>query len=259
MPEVTSHPAGTPSWVDLMTPSPADDSAFYNELFGWTYEPPVDPELTGGYGMFKLKGKNVAGVGPMMGEGAPPMWSTYIATDDAAATAEKVTAAGGSVMVPPMQVLDAGHMAVFADSTGAVFGVWQPLAHTGAELINETGTLVWNELNTRDVEASKAFYAAVFGWTAAASDENYSVFSLDGKEVGGLMSMDSIHLPPEVPAHWGVYFAVEDVDAAVAKIKELGGDTFTQPFDTPGGRMCVVRDAVGAFFNIIAMPGQLRG
>ena len=65
-----------------------------------------------------------------------------------------------------MDVMDLGRMAVFADPTGAVFGVWQPKAFAGADLVNEPVSLVWNEVHTRDTDTDKAFYNSVFGWTA---------------------------------------------------------------------------------------------
>ena len=94
------------------------------------------------------------------------MWATYVNVESADDTAAKVTAAGGQVIVPPMDVMDVGRMAVFTDSVGAFFSVWQPGTHPGAQLVNEPGTCSWSELITTDVDASKAFYGAVFGWGA---------------------------------------------------------------------------------------------
>lgn len=259
MPEVTAHAPGTPSWIDLMTPSPAEDAAFYAGLFDWTYEPvPGKPGLTGGYGTFKLRGTNVAGVGPIIGEGMPPNWGTYIATDNAAAAAEKVKANGGRVIMEPMQVLDSGHMATCADPAGAFFRVWQPLSHIGAELVNEPGALVWNELNTRDVAGSKAFYSAVFGWQPQQGPrEDYTMFNLDGKTVAGMIDMDLVHVPEGVPPYWSVYIGVDDCDATVAKSTELGGGVIVPAFDVPVGRMAVLSDPVGAAISIVAMNNPM--
>ena len=68
-------------------------------------------------------------------------------------------------MMPPMQVMDAGSMAIFADPTGAAFSAWQAGEHIGARVCNEPDTFSWNELVSRDVEAAKPFYSSVFGWT----------------------------------------------------------------------------------------------
>ena len=130
---------------------------FYAALFGWEIREPL-PEA-GGYRMAELRGKPVAGIGPQMQPGMPPAWATYIATADADATAKAVAAAGGRTLMPPMDVLDAGRMAVFADPAGAVFGVWQPRAHQGAGIVNEPDTLCWNELASRDADAVIPFYS----------------------------------------------------------------------------------------------------
>ena len=104
----TSYEPGTPSWVDLATPDPAGAKRFYGELFGWEAEDARPPEETGGYAMFRLRGKNVAGVSPVMGEGQPPVWSTYVSTDDADAVVARAKDAGGQAIVAPMDVMDAG-------------------------------------------------------------------------------------------------------------------------------------------------------
>ncbi len=109
-------------------------------------------------------GKPVAGMMPLMQEGQPPAWSSYVSVADAEATAARSRRPAARVIAEPMEVLDLGKMAVFADPSGAVFGIWQPGTFIGAELVNEPGALSWNELNTRDPEAAKAFYGAVFGW-----------------------------------------------------------------------------------------------
>jgi predicted enzyme related to lactoylglutathione lyase len=146
-------------------------------------------------------------------------------------------------------------MAVFADPTGAVISVWQPKEHKGAELVNQPGAFCWNELNTRDVAAAKEFYQSVFGWVGETSGMDameYTEWKLDGKSIAGMMAMGDRY-PPEVPAFWLVYFAVDDTDASVAKITELGGRLLAPAMDTPAGRFAVVADPAGATFAVIKM------
>ena len=143
-----------------------------------------------------------------MQEGQPTAWATYISVADADETAAKVKAAGGTVVVEPMDVTDIGRMALFADPTGAVFGVWQPKTFTGADLVNEPNSLCWNEVLTRDADAGKAFYTAVFGWEGRppafeGAPETYTVWELDGKQVGGMMQMTDELLPGRDPAALG--------------------------------------------------------
>src|SRR5262245_23569698 len=157
--EMQSYEPGVPSWVDLGTPDLDKAAAFYGGLFGWNC--PEGPAEAGGYRVCDIGGKSVAGIGPQQNPG-PPVWAMYVNVTSADDTAAAVTANGGQSFVPPMDVLDAGRMAVLADPIGAVFGVWQAGMHKGAELVNEPGTFSWAELVTDDVPASKAFYGAVF-------------------------------------------------------------------------------------------------
>jgi len=253
--EKTSYEPGTPSWVDIGVPDMDAAVAFYGELFGWTFD--EGAEETGGYRQAFVGDKSVAGFGPKMDPG-PPFWATYIATDSADETAEKVKAAGGQVVVEPMDVMEFGRMAVFADDTGAFFSCWQAGSHPGAQLVNEPNTMCWNELNSRNADEAKAFYSSVFGWTSETDESpmmTYTQWYLDGGVVGGMMHMGP-QFPPEVPNNWLVYFAVEDTDAAVAKVTELGGSVMMQPMDIEPGRFAVVGDNAGAPFAVIKLaPG----
>ena len=145
---------GTPSWIELSSPDTDAAAQFYGELMGWSATEPGSEE-TGGYRMFQLHDKNIAGLMGHMQEGQPTAWATYVSVADADETAGKVRAAGGSVVLEPMDVMDIGRMALFADPTGAVFGVWQPKSFTGADLVNEPGSLCWNEVLTRDADAAR--------------------------------------------------------------------------------------------------------
>src|SRR3954447_3692733 len=162
------YPPGTPLWVDLGSADVEASRGFYGTLFGWTASEPGPPEA-GGYRFFEQDGKMVAGLGPLMQEGQPSAWSSYVSVVDADATAAAARDAGGSVVVEPMDVMDVGRFAFVSDPGGAVIGLWQPRRHTGAEIVNEPVSLAWNELNTRDVEAAKPFYTAIFGWEAETS------------------------------------------------------------------------------------------
>jgi len=251
MTERDSYAPGTPSWVDLGTPDPAAASAFYTALFGWEVND-LGPEA-GNYRMCMLRGKPVAGLGPQMNTDMPPWWTTYISVASADATVAKITAAGGTVVVPAMDVMDAGRMAVAMDPAGAVFSIWQPGMHAGSGIVNEPGTLCWNELATRNPDSQAAFYGAVFGWTASHNGPpmNYTEFQLDSESVAGMMPMEGDMWPADLPDHWMVYFAVADCDAAAARIQELGGSISVPPTDIPPGRFAVVADPQGAMFSLL--------
>ncbi len=245
---------GTPIWVDLGTPDLAASTRFYSQLFGWQGED--TGEQTGHYTMMRQDGKSVAAIGPLMSPGQPTAWTTYISTTNAEETAKKVTEAGGQVLSPPMQVMEEGSMAVFADPTGAAFAVWQPNHMKGADLVNKPNSLGWNELATRDIDAAKAFYTKVFPWTAKTIDmgggQQYTEWLLDGKSIGGGMNMGSMQ-PPSVPAHWLVYFVVANTDETLKKAQELGAKVMSPAMDIPQGRMAVLSDPQGAAFAVIAL------
>jgi uncharacterized protein len=239
---------GVPCWADVVCPDLAASASFYGALFGWVA--PKGAGEFGGYRTATLRERPVVGLAPQMGD-APVVWSSYIATADADATSAAVVAAGGTVMYPPMDVGELGRMAVLVDTTGGVFGVWQAGLHLGAGICNEPNTMCWNELITTDVEASKAFYSSVFGWSWGGGGD-YHEFEIDGRSVGGMMAKPPT-MPAEIPSQWGVYFAVDDIDAAVARIRELGGALYVGPMDIEPGRMAVVADPAGAIFNVLAL------
>ncbi|HEU4706914.1 MAG TPA: VOC family protein [Solirubrobacterales bacterium] len=260
MSERTSYAPGTPCWVDLGTPDVEGAARFYGAVLGWDVpEQPNSAEM-GGYRRAKKDGADVAGVMPLMQEGQPPAWSTYVAVADADVTAATVKDAGGSAIAEPMDVMDLGRMAIFADPAGAAFGIWQPGTFAGAARVNETGAVGWNELSTRDPEGAKAFYSAVFGWEAndleMQDGGTYTEWLVDGRRVGGMLDMRG-RMPDEVPPHWGVYFGTEDTDATVEKVKASGGELLFGPMDIEPGRIATVKDPFGAFFNVMQPSEQL--
>lgn len=256
MTEKTSYEPGTPSWVDLATPDIEAATRFYGELFGWEVpELPTSAEM-GGYRRAKKGEDDVAGMMRLMQEGQPSAWTTHVSVDDAEAVARAVEAAGGTVVVPPMDVLSLGKMGVFADPAGAFFGVWQPGTFIGAGRVNEAGSFGWNELDTRDPEGAKAFYGAVFGWVFEDVELDglgtYTNIRLGdgGAIVGGLLDIRG-RAPDEVPPHWLTYLGVEEIAAALETVRGQGGEVVFGPVDIPAGRFAVVKDPWGAVFAVI--------
>jgi uncharacterized protein len=251
----TRWPAGTPCWVDVSVDDIPKAIAFYEALSGWDI-PAGGPEV-GGYSIARSGGRIVAAVGPKMGPpGTPSAWTTYLATDNVDATAAKIKAAGGQLLAEPMDVMSEGRMAIAMDPAGAVFGLWQGGNTIGVGLANEPGSLSWNEQMSRDFEGSKAFYRAVFGYDyqdMSGDGFKYAILMVDGHEVGGIGEYPA-GTPDQMPAAWTAYFQVAGVDAAVAKVAELGGSVIRPLEDTPYGRLGVVADNHGAVFALITPP-----
>jgi uncharacterized protein len=250
--QMTAYAAGTPCWVDISSRDFDGTKAFYEGLFGWSALTIPAPEA-GGYTMFQLDGKDVAAGMPAQDEQVPTVWSTYIASDDVDETAARIRTAGGTILMEPLDVMDAGRMLFAADPTGANFGVWQAGSHVGSEIANEPGSIVWNELHTADAQRAADFYGAVFGYAFETmdmgDDQPYRMLQLDGRTVAGITPKAGALR--DAPSQWLAYFAVEDTVAAIARAQKLGGGVLSGPSDTPYGRMAVLRDPAGAVFAVI--------
>jgi uncharacterized protein len=274
VPERVRYIPGVPCWVDTGQPDPEAAVAFYSGVFGWEFEEVMPPGSEGKYFVARLRGGDVAAVGSLP-EAAPQTaaWNTYVWVESADETAGKVRDAGGTAMMEPFDVMDAGRMALFADPEGAAFCVWQANKHKGAQIVNEPGSLNFNDLNTRDVEGAKAFYGAVFGWETLALEGGFQMWTLPGygdhleqsdpdirkrnAELDAPVGFEDVvaslaPIPedqPDVPPHWGVTFAVDDADAVAAKTTELGGTVIVPPLDAPWVRMTLIADPQGATFT----------
>lgn len=279
MRERTEYPAGVPCWVDTAQPDPEAAAAFYGGLFGWEFDDRTPAGMPGRYLVAEIRGRSVAAIASQVAGTAPaPAWSTYVAVDSADDAVERAVAAGGSVLMDPADVSDAGRVAVIADPDGATIGLWQAKAVIGAHLVNEPGTWNFSELNTRDPEGAAAFYGAVFGWETVTVDIPEGVFSMfrmpgygdhlealdpglrerqaaDGAPEGfedtvaWLLPMTEGRHPEGTPPHWSITFAVDDADAAAERAERLGGTVLMPPFDAPWVRMTVLRDPQGAVFT----------
>ena len=265
MPTRDRYAEGIPSWVDLASPDTDGSKEFYGTLFGWAATDA--PAGDGAYTMFSKDGRVVAGMGQLTDEqaaaGVPPVWSTYIAVDDLDASLARANEAGAVVIAPAMEVGDTGRLAFITDPTGAAVGMWEAGTHRGAQLVNEHGSLVWNELLTDDTNAATAFYCDVFGYTVQVYEMPtgpYTAFwaegNVEGHAAAGMMAMPSDMAG--APNHWGVYFAVDDVDAAVELATAHGAELILAPMDVAAaGRMAVIRDPQGAVLTLLVPEDPL--
>ena len=226
------------------------------------------------YYIGRIRGGDVAAISSIP-EGAPPMavWNTYVWVDSADDTASKVRDAGGTVLMEPFDVMDAGRMAVFADPEGAVFCVWQANRHQGCTRCQRARRAeLQRPEHARPRGARSRSIGAVFGWETLTLDGGAEMWTLPGygdyleRDTPGLRKMVAdvgaperfvdvvasiMPIPAEhadMPAHWSVTFAVDDADGIAERAVELGGKVLAGPFDAPWVRMAVIADPQGATF-----------
>jgi uncharacterized protein len=233
-------------WHTLMTPDVEKAKAFYGKLLGWEYEifKPGEMDVP----MIKQNGQSHGGIQEIKVAGTPPHWAGYVQVEDLSAMLERAEAAGGKTLVGVTPIPDVGSFAVIADPDGGVICGFTP----SGEMPAPAGTFLWDELIAEDVEGAKRFYTEVFGWTTSdmdMGDMTYTLFQRDGDvNVAGLMPK-----PPNVPVKsaWLTYLGTDDVDAATAKVKELGGAVMMEAFDVPNvGRLAVAGDPFHTAFGL---------
>jgi hypothetical protein len=249
----THYTPGTFSWTDLNTTDQEAAKAFYAELFGWDYEDmPVGDGIY--YTMAAIDGRHVAAISlqpqQQRDAGAPPAWNSYITVDSADATLAKAKALGATVHAEAFDVMEAGRMGVVQDPQGAYFLVWEAKGNIGAGLVNAPGALSWNELGSPDLDGSAKFYGELLGWSTTpmeGGDLPYLVImNSDEHSNGGIRPP----IPPGTPPFWLVYFATDDIDAALAKVSELGGTVFGGVTDIGIAKIGVAQDPQGAVFAL---------
>lgn len=246
------QPEGTPCWADAMFSDVEGAKSFYGDVLGWTFGE-ASSEF-GNYTQAYVDGKAVAAVvPPMSGQQGHSQWCLYLASPDAAATAGRIRAHGGEVLMEPMQVGDFGTMCLAREPSGAVFGVWQGGTHEGFEATGVPGAYAYAEVFTREPEKADGFFQAVFPYAAKQMNDagmDYRMYNLGDDTVLGRMKMGD-EFPPEVPSYVNLYFAVDNCDDAVAKATKLGGIVRFGPMDSPFGRFAALSDPQGASFTVI--------
>ena len=262
---------GVPCLVAGVFTDPQAAAAFYSDLFGWESEDLMPDDHPGSYVLGRLRGRDAAAIVSQHGAPPPPepVWTTLIwveSADEAAARAEE---AGGRVVAQPFDSPGGGRQAVLADPAGAVFSVWEPRERRGAQVVNEPGAWSMSALSTDDPEGAKRFYSELFGW-------NTRSFEMGGSEVTMFTVPDyvggepqqpvprdvvAVMMPPtgedDAPARWTVDFWVADVDAAVSKLSQAGGEVLSPPVELTGAalRQAAVRDPQGALLTLTQPPG----
>jgi uncharacterized protein len=268
MAEPRTYPHGVTCWIDTEQPDPHAASRFYAGLFGWTLTDAVPPDAPGSYLIATLDGQDVGAIAPASAGTAA--WNTYVAVDDADATAAAVTAGGGTVVSAPADAGPGGRAASCTDPAGAAFRLWQARRRLGAQATNTPGTWNFSDLHTPDRDAAMAFYTPIFGWRAADLDQgagtmlqvpgygDHLAATVDpgiherqasappgfADVIGGL----AITAPGE-PSRWHVTFTVADRDDSAATAERLGATIVTSSDDL-WTKNALIRDPQGAEFTV---------
>ncbi|HEX2236226.1 MAG TPA: VOC family protein [Actinomycetota bacterium] len=248
----TSYAPGTFSWVDLGTTEAGAAKGFYGAVFGWeARDTPAGEDRS--YTMLFRDGDLVAGLYEMdehqRGAGMVPNWLSYVTVESVDDAARRAAELGGTVVRAPMDIQDSGRMAVVADPTGAVLGLWEPRAHIGAQRVNDVGALCWNDVVTPDPAAAASFYTDLLGWEITELDQagGYRHIRNRGASNGGLMPSAMAGNPPP---HVLPYFNAGSIDDTARVIHDRGGRLVTQPMQVPAGRFAVAQDPQGAAFAL---------
>lgn len=244
--------------VDLNARDSDAARTFYSGVLGWTGEFAGRASAAGPYERFFLGRRVVAGMGrmsePMREAGSPSTWVSYVRVDDVDAIATAAGELGAAIRMAPADISTAGRMAMIDDPTGAPLAFWQPGSDRGAELVTQPGALCWNELATPDLNAATGFYRDLLGWGYRDNPHApapYRIIENAGRPNGGMLQMTDEW--GDTPAHWMVYFAVDDADTVAERVKALGGQVHHGPFDTAAGRLVVCRDNQGAMFHALEL------
>ena len=252
---------GRPVWYELMTTDTAAAETFYTNVVGWTaapFEDSPDP-----YTIFKRRGD--VGVAGLMkrpeGMDMPPFWAMYVAVpkfEDAVAHIKRL---GGSELSPVMDLPSVGRLQMMKDPQGAAFYIIQPSSsEERPETAPKVGEGSWHELMTTDAPAAMQFYTEVFGWQPSETMDmgpmgKYHMFNRPHGMIGGMMNKpaEMAHVPP----HWAIYFLVDDINAAIERVKASGGKILNGPMEVPGGDWVVnAMDPQGAAFSLHARKAQ---
>ncbi len=244
-------------WYELMTTDVQAATRFYRNVTGWST---ADSGLNDRQYMIVSNGQT--GVGGVMAlptealkMGARPGWIGYIGVVDVDAYVKNASQAGGVVRRAAEDIPGVGRFAVMADPQGAAFVLFkgsseqrppQPPAGT-------PGMVGWHELHAGERVNAFAFYSDLFGWTQADAIDMgpmgiYQIFKTGAEPVGGMMTkMAEMPVPM-----WLYYVNVDDIDAAVQRVKDSAGQVIHGPNQVPGGNwIAQCLDPQGAVFALV--------
>ncbi|AXB76870.1 VOC family protein [Novosphingobium sp. P6W] len=264
------NPVGSFIWYELMTGDADAAAAFYGSVVGWKVGANVMPDAGMDYRMIERIDGGSAGCGysggvlaltdEMIGGGAKPGWLGYIHVPDVDAEVAAIVAEGGGVHMPATTMEGVGRMAMVTDPLGGAFYLMTPQppeddpdATSDVFTVDKPQTIRWNELVTPDDDAAVAFYTKHFGWTQEGAMPmgelgDYRFIQNEGVGIGAVMKKADF-MPV---AGWAYYIGIDDIDRALAAVKDGGGKAMGDPQQIPGGEYTVhAFDPQGAYFGLV--------
>jgi predicted enzyme related to lactoylglutathione lyase len=227
----------------LWTSDPDRAARFYAGLLGWTPKP-VTPDHT----FLQFDGKTVASIQSIVS--GRDVWIPHVCVDALEPTIEAATALGGTLR-GVTNVPGVGRLATLRDREAAVFGLWQPDPHGGAEQTDVVGSIWWIEILARDPPIARDFYRRLFGWnTRDTSFEPfavYTVFERPGNQEAGLLPLQPEW---EIEPFWSTIISVDDCDATMNRAQALGGEKGFVHTVPKHGRIGSIFDPGGAFLAL---------
>jgi predicted enzyme related to lactoylglutathione lyase len=244
-------------WYELMTTDIAAAEAFYKAVVGWGVHDSGMPNMT--YKMFTVGETNIGGLMTIPEDstkaGAKPGWTGYVAVDDVDRSVAQVTKAGGTICLPADDYPGVGRFAIVTDPQGAMIALFKGSGEPPKlPPLGTPGLGGWHELHAADGVAAFDFYEKLFGWSKDAAIDMgpmgvYQIFARDGQQMGGMMTKPTAEPRP----YWLYYINVEDITAAVARVKAGGGQIVQGPHEVPGGSWILQGiDSQGATFALVA-------
>lgn len=248
-------------WYELMTRDVTAAKAFYDAVIGWN----IDAQPSGegmDYRMINAPDAAAGGVLPlteaMCEGGAFPTWLGYFGVDDVDATVAAMAKDGATVQMQPFDAPGVGRIAMVSDPQGIPFYVMRGASDENSTAYQRMGMghVSWNELMAPDDAAALDFYGrhlavAKVGSMPMGEMGEYSFIAngdSGGEAIGAIM-----RTPPGAGSGWSFYFRVSDIEAAHARVKQLGGNPLSDPIEVPGGeRVFHATDPEGVVFGLVA-------
>lgn len=236
------------TWYELRTTELGVAQRFYAEVMQWD---PSDPP-----GLFLKDGRAVAEISPLSEQarlrGAPVHWLGHIGVRDLDRALAPLLAAGAEPR-GPTRVRGEGQVVVLCDPHGAMVAL-------STDSSRKSAAVSWHDLHVVDAEQALALYAQIFGLQPREVLElpqgmgAYHTFAHQ-PHMRPCGAVASIAHRPQVHTHWLHSFAVDDLDAACARVAAHGGEVFFGPatvfFDA---RIAVCHDPQGAEFALRTGP-----